>query len=248
MRFDIITIFPEIFREVFDFGIIRRARESRIIETSVHDLRDFTFDRHHQTDDRPFGGGAGMVMKPEPLFRAVEFVTHRDGERSLVALLSPQGRLFDQAMAERLSSLDQVVLICGRYEGVDERVVERMIEEEISIGDYVLSGGEIPAMVIIDAVTRLLPGALGCEESAQKESFTGGLLDHPHYTRPAEYRGMKAPDVLTSGNHARIEEWRRQKAIEKTLRCRPDLIAKLGEVERREIEKISRDIQDGDIE
>lgn len=248
MRFDIITIFPEIFREVFDFGIIRRARESGLVETSVHDLRDFTFDRHHQTDDRPFGGGAGMVMKPEPLFRAVEFVTHRAGERSVVALLSPQGRLFDQAMAERLSSLDQVVLICGRYEGVDERVVERMIEEEISIGDYVLSGGEIPAMVIIDAVTRLLPGALGCEESAEKESFTGGLLDHPHYTRPAQYRGMKAPDVLTSGNHARIEEWRRQKAIEKTLRCRPDLIAKLGEVERREIEKISRDIQDGDIE
>ncbi len=247
MRFDIITIFPEIFREVFDFGIIRRARESGVVETSVHDLRDFTFDRHHQTDDRPFGGGAGMVMKPEPLFRAVEFITHHSSERTVVALLSPQGRLFDQQMAERLSSLDQVVLICGRYEGVDERVVEHLITEEISIGDYVLSGGEIPAMVIIDAVTRLLPGALGCEESAERESFSRGLLDHPHYTRPADYRGMKAPDVLTSGNHARIEEWRRQKAVEKTLRCRPDLIANLDEAERREVEKISRDIEDEDI-
>lgn len=248
MRFDIITIFPEIFREVFDFGIIRRACEARIIDICVHNLRDFTFDRHHQTDDRPFGGGAGMVMKPEPLFRAVEFITHRAGERSVVALLSPQGRLFDQQMAERLSSLDRVVLICGRYEGVDERVVEHLIMEEVSIGDYVLSGGEIPAMVIIDAVTRLLPGALGCEESAERESFSDGLLDHPHYTRPVEYRGMKVPDVLTSGNHARIEEWRRRKAIEKTLRCRPDLIANVSDAERREIEKNSRDIQDEDIE
>ncbi|HEY7545913.1 MAG TPA: tRNA (guanosine(37)-N1)-methyltransferase TrmD [Blastocatellia bacterium] len=247
MRFDIITIFPEIFREVFDFGIIRRARESGIIEIGVHDLRDFTFDRHHQTDDRPFGGGAGMVMKPEPLFRAVEFIAHDASEQKTVALLSPQGRLFDQRMAERLSSLDQIILICGRYEGVDERVVEHLVTEEISIGDFVLSGGEIAAMVIVDAVTRLLPGALGCEESAERESFSEGLLDHPHYTRPVEYRGMKVPDVLTSGNHARIEEWRRQKAVEKTLRCRPDLIAKLGEAERREAEKISRDIQKEDI-
>jgi tRNA (guanine37-N1)-methyltransferase len=246
MRFDIITIFPEIFREVFDFGIIRRARQSGIVEICVHDLRDFTFDRHHQTDDRPFGGGAGMVMKPEPLFRAVEFVTHRSSQPT-VALLSPQGRLFDHEMAERLSALDQLVLICGRYEGVDERVVEHLIKEEISIGDFVLSGGEIPAMVIIDSVTRLLPGALGSEESAERESFSRGLLDHPHYTRPAEYRGMKAPDVLMSGHHAQIEKWRREKAVEKTLRCRPDLIEKLSEAERREVEKISRDIQDQDI-
>jgi tRNA (guanine37-N1)-methyltransferase len=188
-----------------------------------------------------------MVMKPEPLFRAVEFIAHDASEQKTVALLSPQGRLFDQRMAERLSSLDQIILICGRYEGVDERVVEHLVTEEISIGDFVLSGGEIAAMVIVDAVTRLLPGALGCEESAERESFSEGLLDHPHYTRPVEYRGMKVPDVLTSGNHARIEEWRRQKAVEKTLRCRPDLIAKLGEAERREAEKISRDIQKEDI-
>lgn len=241
MRFDIITIFPEIFSEVFDFGIVRRAVEAGLIEIHVHDLRDYTTDRHRQVDDRPFGGGAGMVMKPEPLFRAVEAVT--SGEPGLtVLLLSPQGRLFDQSTAREYAEKPGLVLICGRYEGVDERVAENLITDEVSIGDYVLSGGEIPAMVVVDAVTRLIPGALGCEQSAERESFMGGLLDYPHYTRPAEYRGLKAPDVLMSGNHSEIEHWRRHKAIEKTLRRRPELIRGriLSDDERQEVEDAVR--------
>lgn len=248
MRFDIVTIFPEIFHRVFEFGIIRRAVEAGLVEINTHDLRDYTYDRHHQVDDRPFGGGAGMVMKPEPLFRAVEAITHGATDSSIV-LLSPQGRLFSQRVAEEFSRRSQVVLICGRYEGVDERVVEHLINDEVSIGDYVLSGGEIPAMVVVDGVTRLIPGALGCERSAEIESFArrGGassLLDYPHYTRPFEYRGMKAPDVLSSGNHAEVEAWRRRKALEKTLRRRPDLIRwqTFSEAERREIEEILKDI------
>lgn len=244
MRFDIITIFPEIFRGVFDFGIIRRAVEANLLEIAIHDLRDYTHDRHRQVDDRPFGGGAGMVMKPEPLFGAVEELA---GDHAAnVVLLSPQGRLFTQAVAMEYSRASQVVLICGRYEGVDERVVEHLVTDEVSIGDYVLSGGEIPAMVVVDAVTRLIPGALGCEQSAERESFIGGLLDYPHYTRPAEFRGMKAPEILLNGNHAEIENWRRRKAIEKTLRRRPDLIEArdLSEKERREIEEISEAVRE----
>jgi tRNA (guanine37-N1)-methyltransferase len=243
MRFDVITIFPEIFRGVFEFGIIRRAVESSLIEIGIHDLRDYTQDRHRQVDDRPFGGGAGMVLKPEPVFRAIEALTEGVGEVSTL-LLSPQGRLFNQRVAEELSRKPRVLLICGRYEGVDERVVEHLVTDEISVGDYVLSGGEIPAMVVIDAVTRLVPGALGCEQSAERESFVEGLLDCPHYTRPAEYRGLKVPDVLLSGNHAEIERWRRLKAIEKTLRRRPDLIRSraLSEAERREVEQVLREI------
>jgi tRNA (guanine37-N1)-methyltransferase len=242
MRFDIITIFPEIFREVFDFGIIRRAREAGLIEIAVHDLRDYTHDRHRQVDDRPFGGGAGMVMKPEPLFRAIEAVTHADSQMSAV-LLSPQGRLFNQRVAAEFSLRPKLVLVCGRYEGIDERVVEHAISDEVSVGDYVLSGGEIPAMVVVDAVTRLIPGALGCQESAEQESFAGCLLDYPHYTRPAEYRGLKAPDVLLGGNHAEVDAWRRRKAIEKTARRRPDLIEKasLTDGEKREVEKILKE-------
>ena len=232
MRFDVITIFPEIFSGVFDFGIIRRAVEAGLIEIHVHDLRDYTLDRHRQVDDRPFGGGAGMVMKPEPLFSAVEAITNQESDVS-VALLSPQGRLFDQRVAEEYSRKQRLVLICGRYEGVDERVVEHLSTDELSIGDYVLSGGEIPAMVVVDAVTRLIPGALGCGESAERESFADGLLDYPHYTRPADYRGMKVPEVLLSGNHAEIDRWRRDQALKKTLRRRPDLIGN----ERREIEE-----------
>jgi len=243
MRFDIVTIFPEIFREVFDFGIIRRAREAGLIEVVVHDLRDYTHDRHHQVDDRPFGGGAGMVMKPAPLFRAIEAVTHGTPQATTV-LLSPQGRLFSQRVAEEFSLCAKLVLICGRYEGIDERVVEHAITDEVSIGDYVLSGGEIPAMVVVDAVTRLIPGALGCHESAERESFADGLLDYPHYTRPAEYRGLRAPEILTSGNHAEIEAWRRRKALEKTARRRPDLIqrASLSDSELKEVEKILKEI------
>ena len=243
MRFDIITIFPQIFKEVFDFGIVRRAVEANLVAINVHDLRDYTYDRHRQVDDRPFGGGAGMVMKPEPLFRAVEAITN-DAADAKVVLLSPQGRPFAQETAQEYAALDRVVLICGRYEGVDERVVEHLIDDEVSIGDYVLSGGEIPAMVLLDAVTRLIPGALGCEQSAERESFSDGLLDYPHYTRPAEYRDLKTPQVLLSGNHAEIERWRRRKAIEKTLRMRPDLISEktFSDDERHEIEEILNDI------
>jgi tRNA (guanine37-N1)-methyltransferase len=244
MRFDIITIFPEIFRGVFDFGIIRRAIQAGIIEVRIHDLRDYTFDRHRQVDDRPFGGGAGMVMKPEPLFRAVEAVIHEGPvSEPPVVLLSPQGRVLTQRLADHYSSTGRLVLICGRYEGVDERVIEHLITDEISIGDYVLSGGEIPAMVVVDAVTRLLPGALGCGESAARDSFSDGLLDYPHYTRPAEYRGMKVPDVLQRGNHGEIERWRRRMSIEKTLERRPDLIdsGTLGDSERSEVDQYLRD-------
>ncbi len=243
MRFDIITIFPEIFRGVFEFGIIRRAVEAGLIEIKIHDLRDYTHDRHRQVDDRPFGGGAGMVMKPEPLFRAVEAITHSATDVSTV-LLSPQGRLFDQRIAEEFAANERVVLICGRYEGVDERVVEHLANDEVSIGDYVLSGGEIAAMIVVDAVTRLIPGALGCDQSAEHESFSAGLLDYPHYTRPAEYRGMKVPDVLVGGNHAQIERFRRRRSIKKTLQRRPDLIESRAtdDAERQEIEEILKEI------
>jgi tRNA (guanine37-N1)-methyltransferase len=227
MRFDLVTIFPEIFRGPFDFGIVKRAIASGLIEIAIHDLRDYTADRHRQVDDRPFGGGAGMVMKPEPLFRAIEDITR--GGSARVVLLSPQGRLFNQHVARELSQLGRVVLICGRYEGVDERVVENVVDDEVSIGDYVLSGGEIPAMVVVDAIVRLLPGALGCEGSIERESFSQGtdwkgLLDYPQYTRPANYRGLEVPEVLLGGNHGEIERWRRGKAIEKTLARRPDLL------------------------
>jgi len=243
MRFDIITIFPEIFDGVFDFGIVRRAAESGLIQIHLHDLRDYTEDRHRQVDDRPFGGGAGMVMKPEPLFRAVETITGSASDVR-VTLLSPQGRLFSQQVARDYVADRRIVLICGRYEGVDERVVENLITDEVSIGDYVLSGGEIPAMVVVDAVTRLIPGALGCGESAVRESFAVGLLDYPVYTRPAEFRGMSVPDMLLSGNHAEIERWRCQRALEKTMRCRPDLIegARVADAQG----KISKNLQEID--
>jgi tRNA (guanine37-N1)-methyltransferase len=243
MRFDIITIFPEIFRGVFEVGIIRRAVEAGLIEINLHDLRDYTFDRHRQVDDRPFGGGAGMVMKPEPLFRAIEAITHNASEATVV-MLSPQGRLFTQRVAEELAGREQVVLICGRYEGIDERIIERLADDEISIGDVVLSGGEIPAMVVVDAVTRLIPGALGSDESAARDSFADGLLDYPHYTRPAEYRGLRVPDVLMGGHHGEIEKWRRRKAMEKTLRQRPDLLERraLSEDERRLVAEILREM------
>jgi tRNA (guanine37-N1)-methyltransferase len=246
IRFDIITIFPQMFSGVFEFGIVRRAVESGLIEISVHDLRDYTLDRHRQVDDRPFGGGAGMVMKPEPLFRAVEtLVSQAGGQTCRGILLSPQGRLFNQEVAEELARLPRLILICGRYEGVDERVAEHLADDELSIGDYVLSGGEMPAMVVVDAVTRLIPGALGCEQSTEQESFSGGLLDYPHYTRPAEYRGFAAPEVLLSGNHGEIERWRRRKALEKTIRRRPDLIRNLDLSDEglREIEQIRNDIE-----
>ncbi|HEY5404567.1 MAG TPA: tRNA (guanosine(37)-N1)-methyltransferase TrmD [Pyrinomonadaceae bacterium] len=230
LRIDIITIFPDFFREVVDYGIVRRARKSGLVDVVAHDLRQWTSDKHHSVDDRPFGGGDGMVLKPEPLFAGVEALTGAGRREDLptstcVILLSPQGRAFSQAVAqEMVQEAKQIVLLCGRYEGVDERVVEALVTDEISIGDYVLSGGEPAALVVVDALVRLLPGALGSETSAVFESFSEGLLDCPHYTRPPDFRGMKVPDVLLSGNHAEIERWRREAALAKTRRNRPDLL------------------------
>jgi tRNA (guanine37-N1)-methyltransferase len=230
LRCDIITIFPEFFRETFDFGIVRRARAAGLVETNAHDLRRWTTDRHHVVDDRPFGGGEGMVLKPEPIFAAVKELTGGESRETYppgtrVVLLSPQGTMFTQQVANDLSqNASQVVLICGRYEGVDERVAERLATDEISIGDYVLSGGEPAALVVIDAIVRLLPGALGNETSATNESFTGGGLDHPQYTRPTEFSGMSVPEVLLKGNHGEIARWRREAALRKTQRNRPDLL------------------------
>jgi len=230
LRFDIITIFPEFFREVMDCGILRRARNAGLVDVKAHDLRQWTTDKHHVVDDRPFGGGDGMILKPEPIFTAVEALTgasRKEGfpNSTRVILLSPQGEVFSQSLAQDLSkNASHVLLICGRYEGVDERVADALVTDEVSIGDYVLSGGEPAATVIIDAVVRLLPGALGSETSAVFESFSEGLLDYPQYTRPPEFRGMKVPDVLLSGNHAEIERWRKDAAIAKTRRKRPDLL------------------------
>jgi len=248
MKIDIVTIFPEFFRGPLDHGIIRRARESGLATIEVHDLRAFAHDRHKTVDDRPFGGGEGMVLKPEPIFECIEAlnIAPREGRkdaRQSVILLSAQGKRFDQSVANELAALERVVLICGRYEGVDERVGQYLADRELSIGDYVLSGGELGAAVIVDCVTRLIPGAVGNQASTQQESFTtfsqaqagngpsstctsGGLLDYPHYTRPADFRGMGVPEVLASGNHEEIRRWRRRTAIEKTLRNRPDLLDK----------------------
>jgi tRNA (guanine37-N1)-methyltransferase len=247
MRFDIVTIFPEFFGGPLDYGIVRRAREARLIEAHVHDLRDFTHDRHHVVDDRPFGGGEGMVMKPEPIFEAVESLA---GEASpsarpgvAIVLLSASGEMFRQETARRFAKLERIIFLCGRYEGVDERVAEHLATDEISIGDFVLSGGELPAALILDAVTRLIPGALGNEDSTVNESFSEqlpaqaaevasvearqanrGILDCPHYTRPQSFRGWDVPDVLMSGNHEEIRRWRAKKALEKTLRNRSELL------------------------
>lgn len=229
MKIDVLTIFPDFFGQVFDFGIIRRAKLAGIVAIDVHDLREFAVDKHKMTDDRPFGGGDGMVMKAEPIFLAIERLlgtTSRSeyGQGSRVVLLSPQGRPLRQNVAKEFAAdANHIVMICGRYEGVDERVNETLVTDEISIGDYVLSGGEPAAIVLTDAIVRLLPKALGSESSAENDSFSDGLLDCPHYTRPAEFRGMNVPDVLLNGNHAEIEKWRREMALEKTKRNRPDL-------------------------
>lgn len=232
MRIDVLTIFPEFFREVFDFGIIRRARLAEIVEINVHDIREYTTDKHRMTDDRPFGGGDGMVLKAEPIFNAIENLLGTSAKesyppRTRVVLLSPQGKVFKQAVARELADdAERIVLICGRYEGVDERVNDALVTDEISIGDYVLSGGEPAAIVITDTIVRLLPGALGSKTSAENDSFSDGILDCPHYTRPADFRGMLVPEVLLNGNHAEIEKWRRKKALEKTEKFRKDLLNK----------------------
>ena len=227
ITFDVVTIFPEFFKGPFDFGVIRRGREKGLIETRVHDLRDFTSDRHRTVDDRPFGGGEGMVFKPEPIFRAVEAV--RMNDRAEVVVLSAAGRKFNQAEALRLSKAEQVIMVCGRYEGIDERVIEHLATAEISIGDFILSGGEIAAAVVVDAVTRYVPGVVGKEESILRDSFSDPAavtqhVEHPHYTRPAEFRGWKVPEVLISGDHEAVRRWRHEAALKKTEKNRPDLL------------------------
>jgi tRNA (guanine37-N1)-methyltransferase len=262
MKIDIVTIFPEFFRGPLDHGIIRRAREAGLATIEVHDLRGFAHDRHKTVDDRPFGGGEGMVLKPEPIFECIEALQVAAREKrsaaETVILLSAQGKRFDQNVANELAGLEQIVLICGRYEGVDERVGQFLADRELSIGDYVLSGGELGAAVIVDCITRLIPGAVGNQASTQQESFTtfsqpeagngpsstctsGGLLDYPHYTRPADFRGMGVPEVLASGNHEEIRRWRRRTALEKTLRNRPDLLheAALSDEDRKLLAQIT---------
>src|SRR5262245_25125678 len=228
MKIDIVTLFPEICRAPLSESIMKRAQEKRIVDLRIHNLRDWTTDKHHVVDDAPFGGGQGMVMKPEPIFAAVEDLKKQtsNAEQSKVLLMSPAGRRFDQQMAQELSQESYLIIISGHYEGVDHRVIEHLIDLEISIGDYVLTNGAIAAVVLVDAIVRLLPGALGHEQSAADDSFSNGLLEAPQYTRPAEFRGWKVPEVLLSGNHAEIAKWRKEQALRRTRANRPDLLGK----------------------
>jgi len=221
MKIDVLTLFPAMFAGPLDESIVKRAREAKLLDLKIHNLRDWTHDRHKIVDDRPFGGGPGMLLKVEPLFEAIESLQR---EKTKVILLSPSGRKFDQSIARELAQSEDLLLVCGSYEGFDERVREALTDDELSIGDYVLTNGALPAMVVIDAVARLLPGVLGDDESSRDESFSHGLLEYPQYTRPAEFRGMKVPDVLVSGNHAEIEKWRREQAKARTKENRPDLL------------------------
>lgn len=244
MKVDILTVFPEVIEAGSGYSIVKRAQEKGALELLVHNLRDFAHDKHRSTDDEPFGPGAGMVMKPEPLFEAVEAIGEGKFGAGLqttphpnckVLLMTPQGEPFSQNMARELAAEDHLIIICGHYEGVDERVREHLVDREVSIGDYVLTGGELPALVVLDAVVRLLPGVLGAEESSVEETFADGLIEYPHYTRPAEFRGWKVPDVLISGHHAEIAKWRRVQSIKRTLERRPDLLenANLTEDDRK---------------
>ena len=234
MQFDVFTLLPEVFPSYLETSILKRARERGLIDVRVHNIRDYAHDKHHTTDDTPYGGGGGMVMKPEPVFEAVESVLGLASPRSAskavlnipIILLTPQGRVFNQSIATELSQHAHIALLCGRYEGIDERIRDHLVTDEISIGDYVLTGGELPALLVIDAVARLLPDVLGDPTGAQDDSHAMGLLEYPHYTRPPEYRGWSTPDVLLSGDHGKIEKWRRQQALERTFRKRPDMLEK----------------------
>ena len=245
MHFEIFTIFPEVFHPYIDTSIIQRAVASQIIQINVHNLRDWAVDKHHTTDDTPFGGGGGMVMKPEPLFAAVE-QTCGNPPQCPVILMSPQGSTLTFQKAMDLSQLPRLAILCGRYEGVDERVLEHLVTEEVSIGDYVLSGGELPAMILMEAITRLLPGALGDPEGASDDTFASGLLEYPHYTRPAEYQGWKVPEVLLNGNHKEINLWRRMQALKRTLLKRPDLI-RTAELDKKDIKLLSELVEELEI-
>lgn len=226
MRFDVFTLLPQVIQPYLEASILQRAIQNNLLEVHIHDIRAWTVDKHHITDDAPFGGGGGMVMKPEPIFNAVEDVTGSPPGCPVI-LLTPQGRTYNQQIAQELAVQPRIALLCGRYEGIDERVREHLVTDEISVGDYVLTGGEIPALLLIDSIARLIPGALGDPDGAMDDSFASGLLEYPHYTRPAEFRGWRVPDVLLSGNHARIERWRRDQSILRTYRRRPDLLDKL---------------------
>lgn len=234
MQFDVFTLLPEVFPSYLETSILKRARERNLIDVRVHNIRDYTHDKHHMTDDTPYGGGGGMVMKPDPVFEAIETVLGLKSSPSSpipeanipIILLTPQGRVFNQSIAKELSAHSHIALLCGRYEGIDERIREHLVTDEISIGDYVLTGGEIPALILIDAISRLLPNVLGDPTGAEDDSHAMGLLEYPHYTRPPEFRGWKAPDVLLSGDHAKIDKWRRQQALERTFRKRPDMLEK----------------------
>lgn len=248
MQFDIFTILPEVFPPYLESSMLLRARQRGLIDVRVHNIRDYTHDKHHMTDDTPYGGGGGMVMKPEPVFEAVESVLRRDsGQPSLlpvpVILLTPQGRVFNQRIAEELSRHERIALLCGRYEGVDERIREHLATDEISVGDYVLTGGELPALLMIDAIARLIPGVLGDPDGAQDDSHSMGLLEYPHYTRPPEFRGWGVPEVLLSGDHAKIETWRREQALLRTLNKRPDMLltADLSEADKKYLTELRKE-------
>jgi len=245
MQFEVFTLLPEVFPPYLESSILQRARQRGLIDVRVHNIRDYTHDRHHMTDDTPYGGGGGMVMKPEPVFEAVESVLGISAVSAQpapvpVILLTPQGRVFTQHLAEELSRHERIALLCGRYEGVDERIRQHLVTDEISIGDYVLTGGELPALMIIDAISRLLPGVLGDPTGAEDDSHSMGLLEYPHYTRPPEFRGWKVPEILLSGDHAKIEKWRREQALQRTFHKRPDMIekAELGRDDKKFLEDL----------
>ena len=250
MQFDVFTILPEIFPSYLDTSILKKARDRGLIDVHVHNIRDYTHDKHHTTDDTPYGGGGGMVMKPEPIFEAVETVLGlaapptqpEPASPTPIILLTPQGRVFNQTIARELVQHPRIALLCGRYEGIDERIREHLVTDEISIGDYVLTGGELPALLLIDAISRLIPGVLGDPTGAEDDSHAMGLLEYPHYTKPPEFRGWKVPEVLTTGNHARIDKWRREQALTRTLYKRPDMLAKadLSDKDKKFIEDLRK--------
>jgi tRNA (guanine37-N1)-methyltransferase len=250
MKFDIVTIFPRMFEQPLAEGVVARGVEAGVIDLKVHDLRDFTTDRHRVVDDVPYGGGPGMVMKPEPFFRADEHIRATRGAPRAVLLTSPQGRRLTQADAARLAGLEHLVILCGRYEGIDDRVRQQLATEEVSLGDYVLSGGELAALVIVDVVSRLVPGVVGDQRSVEADSFSRGLLDYPHYTRPAEFQGLVVPEVLLSGHHLEIARWRAREAVRRTMALRPELLAEaaLDELERAALEQAVRETEGVDHE
>jgi len=249
MQFEVFTLLPEVFPPYLESSILQRARQRGLIDVRVHNIRDYTHDRHHTTDDTPYGGGGGMVMKPEPVFEAIETVLGFEAGQAQphplpVILLTPQGRVFTQRIAEELAVHERIALLCGRYEGVDERIREHLVTDEISIGDYVLTGGELPALMVVDAVSRLIPGVLGDPTGAEDDSHSMGLLEYPHYTRPPEFRGWQVPEVLLSGDHARIEKWRREQALMRTFHKRPDMLEKadLSEADKRIVERLKSNV------